>query len=54
MFCDKTLNTFTMYKVITRYLRFIYELYYMIDKFVDMKNVDKGQVEKIRKKVKEI
>ena len=27
MFCDKTLNTFTMSKVITRYLRFIDELY---------------------------
>lgn len=52
MFCDKTLNTLTMSKVITRYLRFIDELYQMIDKCVDMKNVDKEQVEKIRRKYK--
>ena len=52
MFCDKTLNTLTMSKVITRYLRFIDELYQMIDKYIDMKNVDKGQVEKIRRKYK--
>ena len=49
MFCDKTLNTLTMSKVITRYLRFIDELYQMIDNCVDMTNVDKGQLEKIRR-----
>jgi NTE family protein len=52
MFCDKTLNTLTMSKVITRYLRFIDELYQMIDKCIDVKNVDKGQIEKIRRKYK--
>ena len=35
MFCDKTLNTVAMSKVITRYLRYIDELYHMIDDSVD-------------------
>jgi NTE family protein len=52
MFCDKTLNTLTMSKVITRYLRFIDELYQMIDNSVDMTKVNKDQLEKIRRKYK--
>ena len=52
MFCDKTLNTVTMSKVITRYLRYIDELYKMIDDSVDITKVDKDQLEKIRRKYK--
>jgi NTE family protein len=52
IFCDKTLNTVTMAKVITRYLSYIDELYKMIDDCVDMTKVEKGQLEKIRRKYK--
>jgi NTE family protein len=52
IFCDKTLNTITMSKVITRYLRYIDELYQMIDNCVDMTKVEKEQLEKIRRKYK--
>ena len=52
IFCDKTLNTVTMSKVITRYLRYIDELYQMIDNCIDMTKVEKGQLEKIRRKYK--
>jgi len=52
MFCDKTLSTVAMSKVITRYLRYIDELYQMIEDYVDMTQVDKGQLEKIRRKYK--
>jgi NTE family protein len=52
MFCDKTLNTLTMSKVITRYLRYIDDLYQMIDNGVDMTKVNKDQLEKIRRKYK--
>jgi NTE family protein len=52
IFCDKTLNTVTMAKVITRYLRYIDELYKMIDDCVDLTKVEKEQLEKIRRKYK--
>jgi len=52
MFCDKTLSTVAMAKVITRYLRYIDELYKMIEDNVDVTKVDKGQLEKIRRKYK--
>jgi NTE family protein len=52
MFCDKTLSTVTMSKVITRYLRYIDELYHMIEDSVDTTKVDKNQLEKIRRKYK--
>jgi septation ring formation regulator EzrA len=41
-----------MAKVITRYLRYIDELYQMIENCVDMTKVDKSQLEKIRRKYK--
>jgi NTE family protein len=52
IFCDKTLSTVAMSKVITRYLRYIDDLYRMIEDCIDMKKVDKGQLEKIRRKYK--
>ena len=52
IFCDKTLNTLTMSKVITQYLRYIDELYQMIDNCVDMTKVEKEQLDKIRRKYK--
>jgi NTE family protein len=52
IFSDKTLSTVTMSKVITRYLRYIDELYKMIEDHVDMTKVDKSQIERIRKKYK--
>ena len=52
MFCDKTLNTVAMAKTITRYLRYIDELYNMIEDHVDVTKVDKGHLEKIRRKYK--
>lgn len=52
MFCDKTLSTVSMAKVITRYLRYIDELYKMIEDNVDVTKVDKGHLEKIRRKYK--
>jgi NTE family protein len=52
IFCDKSLSTVTMSKVITRYLRYIDELYQMIEDHVDTAKVAKTQLEKIRKKYK--
>ena len=52
IFCDKTLNTVQMSKAITRYLRYIDELYQMVEDCVDMTKVDKGQLEKVRRKYK--
>ncbi|MGA8485389.1 MAG: patatin-like phospholipase family protein [Nitrososphaeraceae archaeon] len=52
MFCDKTLSTVAMSKVITMYLRYIDELYQMIEQSVDLTKVDKSQLEKIRRKYK--
>ncbi|MGB8164091.1 MAG: hypothetical protein WCF14_03680 [Nitrososphaeraceae archaeon] len=52
MFCDKTLSTVAMSKAITMYLRYIDELYQMIEQSVDLTKVDKSQLEKIRRKYK--
>ena len=52
IFCDKTVSTVTMSKVITRYLRYISELYQMIEDSIDMAKVDRGELERIRRKYK--
>ena len=48
MFSDKTQRQIRMSKVITRYLKYIEELYQIIDKNIDPAKIDKKQLEKIR------
>ena len=48
MFSDKSQQQIKMSKVITRYLRYIEELYQIIDKKIDPAKLDKKQLEKIR------
>ena len=50
IFCD--LSTVAICKVITRYLRYTDELYQMIEDSIDMAKVDKGELERIRRKYK--
>jgi NTE family protein len=52
IFCDKSLSTIKMSKVITGYLRYIDELYQMVENSLDKSKVDKGKLEKIRNKYK--
>jgi NTE family protein len=52
IFCDKTLSTVKMSKVITRCLEYIDELYHLIENHVDLSKVDKVQLDKIRVKYK--
>jgi NTE family protein len=52
IFCDKTLSTVQISKAITRYLRYIDELYQMIENYVDLTRVNKRQLENIRRKYK--
>ena len=57
MFCDKTLHNVQMSTVITYYLRFIDELYHMIEDRFDFekeKKEDKEKFEKLRAKYKKI
>lgn len=50
IFSDKTLHNVRMSKVITQYLRFIDELYLIIENNVDQSKLDKETREKIKKK----
>ena len=56
MFSDKTLHSIQMSKAITYYLRFIDELYHMIENELDVqkKEKNKEKLEKIRTKYKKI
>ena len=49
MFSDKSQQQIKMSKVITRYLRYIEELYQLIDKLIDPSKIDKKQLERIRR-----
>jgi NTE family protein len=49
MFYDKSQQQIKMAKVITRYLKYIDELYQIIDKNIDTTKIDKKQREKIRR-----
>ena len=48
MFSDKSQRQIKMSKVITRYLKYIEELYQIIDKNIDSAKIDKKRLEKIR------
>jgi NTE family protein len=52
IFSDKTEHSVTMSKVITLYLRYIEELYQLIESNMDLTKVDPKQLKKIRKKYK--
>jgi NTE family protein len=55
MFCDKTLHNKQMARAITYYLRFIDELYHVIEDRFDLENAqDKEKFEKIKAKYKKI
>src|SRR5918911_1526672 len=57
MFCDKTLHNIQMSKAITYYLRFIDELYHMVEERFDFEKEKKEEIdkfEKIRAKYKKI
>lgn len=54
MFSDKTEHNIAMSKVITMYLKYIDELYQLIEKHIDLSKVDKDQLKKIRYKYKKI
>src|SRR5678816_3514493 len=55
MFCDKTLHNKRIAKAITYYLKFIDELYHVIENRIDLENAqDKEQFEKIKAKYKKI
>jgi NTE family protein len=52
MFSDKTEYNVRMSKVITQYLRYIEELYQLIETRMDLTKVDPKQLKRIRKKYK--
>jgi NTE family protein len=54
MFSDKTEHSVTMSKVITMYLKYIDELYDLIENHIDLSKVDQEQLKKIRRKYKKI
>jgi len=54
MFSDKTEHSVTMSKVITMYLKYIDELYHLIENYIDLSKVDQEQLKNIRRKYKKI
>lgn len=52
IFCDKTAHNITMSKVITMYLKYIDELYKLIEAHTDLTKVDPKQLKRIRRKYK--
>ncbi len=50
MFSDKTEHNITMSKIITKYLRYIEQLYQIVENNVDKINIDQKQLEGIRRK----
>jgi NTE family protein len=52
IFCDKSVSTVKMSKVITGYLRYIDKLYQMVENNIDKIKVDKSRLEQIRNKYK--
>lgn len=54
MFSDKTEHSVTMSKVITMYLKYIDELYQIIENHTDLSKINQEQLRKIRRKYKKI
>ncbi len=54
IFSDKTEHNVTMSKVITMYLKYIDELYQMIEDHIDLSKIDQEQLKKIRHKYEKI
>ena len=54
MFSDKTKHSIAMSKVITMYLKYIDELYQLIEDYTDLSKIDQDQLNKIRYKYKKI
>jgi NTE family protein len=50
IFCDKSEHNVRMSKVITRYLRYIEELYRIVEEQADHSKIDKKHLERIRRK----
>lgn len=53
IFSDKTEHNVTMSRVISNYLRYIEELYQLIENHVDVTKVDQDQLKRIRTKYKQ-
>ena len=54
IFSDKTLHSVKMSKVITNYIKYIDELYKIIETYTDVDKIDKQQLERIRNKYRRI
>ncbi len=54
VFSDKTMHNVQMSKVITYYLRFIDDLYRIVDTHADLSRIDNSELASIRKKYKKI
>lgn len=54
IFSDKTQHNITMSKVITMYLKFIDELYQLIEDHIDLSKIDQERLKKIHHKYKKI
>jgi NTE family protein len=54
MFSDKSQYSIKMSRVITRYLRYIEDLYQIVDKDIDPARIDKKQLERIRQTYKKL
>jgi NTE family protein len=54
MFSDKTLHNVKMSRLITQYLRYIEELYNIVQKYIEPDKLDKELVNKIERKYKKI
>jgi len=54
IFSDKTLHNVKMSKVITNYIKYIEELYQIIESYTDINKIDKQKMQRIRNKYKKI
>lgn len=54
MFCDKSKSSIKMSRIITRYLKYIEELYQTIENNLDVSKIDKRRLESIRRTYKKM